>query len=431
MRNRYKKGSVVCLLALGVACTTYGQTRQYSVEQCRTLALENNARIKNANYELQSAREEEKQAFTNYFPSVSATGFGFNADKGTAQMNLAPGMEMSMLKNGLAGGIVATQPVFAGGQIVNGNKIAKLAVEMKQLQVQQSEKEVMLTAEQYAWQVLTLQEKLQTVLSVDTMLQRICNEVEVSVNAGVALRNDLLEVNLRRNEIASERINLENGIALSKMLLAQYIGLEDTDFEITSRLMNQTAESLHMDSIFCDPASSLPLTPEYQLLEKNLKLYKLQHKISIGKNLPTVGVGAGYMYHDFLDVDRSFGVIFASISIPLSGWWGGSHAMKKQKLQVKMAENELMDKSQLLKIQMQKCWNDLEDAHKQLEIASLSVEQASENFRLNRQYYQAGTITMTDLLNAQTLYQQNCDKYVDAIADCQIKRLKYLQATGR
>ncbi len=430
MRNT-KEWLAACLLSLGASGTAFCQTKYYSIEQCRALALENNVRIKNAENDVQGAKQDKKQAFTNYFPTISATGMGFGADKGTAKMTLGPEMEMSILKNGIAGGIIATQPVFAGGQIVNGNKIANLAVEMKKLQAEQSEKEVILTAEQYAWQVLTLEEKLHTVSSIDTMLQRVCSDVETAVNAGVKLPNDLLEVRLRRNDIASQRIDLENGIALSKMLLAQYMGLEDTDFELAADLMDQAAAPLPMDSIYQDPSFSLPLTPEYQLLEKNLRLNKLQHKISVGKNLPTVGIGAGYLYHDFLDVDRSFGLVFASVSIPLSGWWGGSHAIKKQKLQVKIAENELTDKSQLLKIQMQKCWNDLQDAHKQLDISLLSVEQSSENLRLNRQYYDAGTITMTDLLNAQALYQQSCDKYVDAVADCQIKQLKYLQATGR
>jgi hypothetical protein len=38
---------------------------------------------------------------------------------------------------------------------------------------------------------------------------------------------------------------------------------------------------------------------------------------------------------------------------------------------------------------------------------------------------------MSDLLDAQTLYQQSRDKYVDSYAQFKIKATEYLQATGR
>ena len=80
---------------------------------------------------------------------------------------------------------------------------------------------------------------------------------------------------------------------------------------------------------------------------------------------------------------------------------------------------------------MQQAWNDLQNAYEQIIIAHKSIEQSSENLRLNEQYYRAGTTTMSDLLDAQTLFQQSRDKYVDAYAAYRIKIVEYLQATGR
>jgi len=38
---------------------------------------------------------------------------------------------------------------------------------------------------------------------------------------------------------------------------------------------------------------------------------------------------------------------------------------------------------------------------------------------------------MSDLLEAQLLYQQSCDKHTDAYADLQNKILEYRQSTGQ
>lgn len=132
-----------------------------------------------------------------------------------------------------------------------------------------------------------------------------------------------------------------------------------------------------------------------------------------------------------MDKDHSFWVGFATVSVPLSGWWGGFHDIKRQQLKVRNAENQLTDQSQLLVIRMNNTWNSLTDAYKQVEIAIESIGQASENLRLQTDYYRAGTCTMSDLLEAQTLFQQSRDRYVESYAQYEVKKREYLQATGR
>jgi outer membrane protein TolC len=163
--------------------------------------------------------------------------------------------------------------------------------------------------------------------------------------------------------------------------------------------------------------------------------------MEVGKRLPSLGVGAGYNYHNlmersFLDaskgkIDRTFGMVFASVSVPLSDWWGGSHAIKRRKIEQLKAQEQLTDNAQLLKIRMQKAWNDVQEAFQQVALARQGVEQAEENLRLNRDFYKAGTCTMNDLLQAQLLYQQARDKRTDAFAAYQNSLLDYHQAVGR
>ena len=343
-----------------------------------------------------AAKEEQHQAFTNYFPVVSATGAAFQADKGMAELSIMPDMNLSILKNGRVGSVTAVQPVFAGGQIANGNRLSKLGVEVNRLKKEQTEKEIALAVEQYFWQVVALQEKLKTIQSVDTMLNSLCHDVATAVSAGIVNRNDLLQVQLKKNSIAVDSMNIGNSIELGKMLLAQYIGLEHYDFDLFYNLdYNRPARM--PDSLYFPPLSALPQTTEYALLQKNVEANKLKVRMAIGKNLPKISVGAGYMYHNFLDTDRSFGMIFASVAIPISSWWGGSHEIRKQKIQAVNAEYRMQDQSQKLLIRIQQAWNDLENAYKQLSINYASIEQAKENLRLNTDYYHAGTVKISDL----------------------------------
>lgn len=431
MHSSYNLYPAAALAIALLAMPAAAKAQRLDAAQCRSMAVAHNARVRNAQNAVSAADETRREAFTKYFPSVSATAMGFNADKGTVGMSLAPQMRLSMAKGGIVSGVSAVQPVFAGGQIVNGNRLARVGADVSRLQLRQAENAVALAAEQYFWQIIALQEKRKTVAAVDSMLSRLVADVEVAVRAGLVTRNDLLQVNLRRNETEMTALQLDDGISLCRQLLAQHIGLATPD-SLRLDAAVPTADSLPAPTdIYAAPDEALALTSERALLEKNVEANRLRHRLSVGQNLPTVAVGAGYVYHDVLDQRRSFGTVFATVSIPISDWWGGTHAARRQKLQLAIAENELADKSELLKINMQKSWNDLTEAYRQVAISRSSIAQSAENLRLNEDHYKAGTAKMADLLEAQSLYQQSRDQYVDAYAAYQVKRLEYMQATGR
>lgn len=443
----------ITVIIISIACYAISATaqRSYSLEQIKDSALHNNIAIRSARHSIDAAKEQRKEAFTKYFPNVSGTGLWFNANKGMTQTTVNPSemispelgasmaqmlpvealaalanpISISMMKNGTIGSLMAVQPVFAGGQIINGNKLAKVGEEVSKLQLQLSENEVEKTAEQYFWQLASLQEKMKTIVAVDSMLSSIAKDVDVAVLAGIALRNDLLQVQLRQNEIASQKLKLQNGLSLVRMLLSQYCGLRDTSFVI----VYQTDFTSPLDAKQ-DHQQALTGTAEYQLLGKQVEAADLQKKMAVGQNLPSVAVGAGYNYHNLLENDRTFGMVFATVSVPISDWWGGSHAIKRKKIEYQKAQEQLADNAELLKIRMQNAWNEVEENYQQLLLAKRSIEQAEENLRLNRNYYKAGTSRMADLLEAQMLYQQACDKHIDAFASFQNKLLEYRQAVG-
>lgn len=403
----------------------------YTLDECLELALKNNVRIRNADNDLNAAKLQKKAAFTNYFPTVSASGGGFLAGKGLLEMDTESG-RLSLVDDGIVGGVTATLPLFAGGQIVNANRLADVNVEVSRLLRIQSENEVRLTVEQYFWQVVTLKEKLRTISMLQSQLEQIRRDVEAAVTAGVTDRNDRLQVELRNNEMRSRHISVSNTLDVSLHLLAQYIGCPkdgvghfDVDLEMDGALPPRP------DELYRSPESSLPLTVEYSLLDKQVDAGRLQHKMSIGKNMPVVSVGGGYVYENLMDRGHSFWMGGITVSVPISKWWGGSHEVRRKKLQVRNAENRMADQCELLVIRMRNAWNGVNDAYKQVEIAIESIGQAEENLRLQSDYYKAGTCTMSDLLEAQTLYQKSRDKYVESYSMYEIKKREYLQATGR
>ena len=441
----------IILTALFLTGITASAQQVLSLQQVKEQALAHNISIRTAEDAVREAREQKKEAFTSFFPQISATGMGFrtNTDMMKTSINTAsllpsslatalppalagmipPTLSFSMVDRGLMAGVAAVQPVFAGGRIINGNKLARAGVEASEIQKQISENNVELTATQYYWQIISLKEKQRTLDAVDAMLRQLESDAAMAVKAGVGIRNDLLQIQLRQNEVESSRIKLDNGLRLARRVLAQYIGAggetDAADTVNTASMPPFLIQEVNNDD-------AVAATPEYKLLQKNVEVTRLQKQMEIGKNMPSIGIGATYSHYNMAEgMKNTFGMVFATVTVPISQWWGGAHAIKRRQIAEDVARRQLADNRQQLAIRIQKNRDDVNDAYKQLTIARKGIEQSEENLRLNRNFYQAGTVTMNNLLDAQQKYQQCRDRYIEAYAAWQIKIVEYEQSIGR
>ena len=421
-----------------------------SFSQLLDSALHNNIAVRRAKQNLQAAHLQRREAFTNYFPTISGAAMTFAANRDMVKMDIDPSeyitpelgmalaqslpaealmalsspMTMTMMKNGTIAGINAVLPIFTGGQIINGNRLARVGEDVSSLQLQLSHNDVERQLTEYFWQMVTLQEKRHTLDAVDSLLATIHADAQAAVDAGVALRNDLLQVQLRQNDIASQRLKLNNGIGLLRLIIAQFCGLATTDFTIA-------IPSSEVQPDYPIVNSPIANCVEFQLLEKQVTATTLQRRMEIGMHLPSLAVGAGYNYHNLFDNDRHFGMVFATLSVPVTDWWGGSLAIKRKRIAEQQAREQLDDNAHLLAIRQQKAANDVAEAQNQIQLADKSITQARENLRIHTDTYHAGTTTMSDLLEAQLLLQQSLDKRTDAVAAFHNATLAYRHATGQ
>lgn len=437
----------ILALALVAACAT-AQT-QLTLEECRQSALAHNVKVQKQQLSVKDAELQRREALTHFFPSISGIGAAVQFDKPQVEMDMTalvgqPVM-LEMLKSGVVGALNVQWPVFAGGQILNGNRLAQLNYDVNKLQLVQTQNEVSLTAEQYYWQVVALQQKLSTLSTQQQLLASIVRDAQNAVDAGLATRNDLLQAQLQQNKVASGILTVEGNLTLCKMLLAQYCGLWDPEqalFDAHSLTLaadiSVDAEVPSPDQLLTDHAVALAQTPEYALANQGVKAQRLQYQMEVGAHLPTVAVGGSYSYTNLMrnelgvaDGNKRTALMYAMVSVPITDWWGGSYAMRRKKNAVRSAELDRQEASQLLIVRMQSAYVNLCTAYQQVGVARLSIGQAAENLRLEQDFYQVGTSTMSDLLKAQASYQQAHDDYVDAWTEYQQKKLEYLQATGR
>ena len=445
---------LILTLVLFVSASLFAQP--YSLVECKRLALQNNVKAQNADLEIQSAIQTKRAAFTKFFPSVSANGGAFRSDAPFIDIDISNvdisvsltnsqyniilqslldrygsylsevNINMQMMKEGLIGGITAVQPVFVGGRIINGNRLAGIGIEAAQYKREIALDEIILNTEKTYWLVISLKEKMKTIQLVSTLLDTLFKDVSLACDQGLVNKNDLLKVKIKQNELRSNRLQLDNGIAMAKMALCQYIGIIYSDNIVFTDTLTAPEQPWNHK---IDHESIIHNRTESKLLDLSVKAANLQKKMVIGESMPQIGIGCGYLYNNIMGKNKTNAVIFASLKVPLSAWWESSHNIKKQQIQEEMAENNRRDLTEKMLLQMDQAWNEVEEAYIQIGFANDAVTQAVENLKLSTDQYQAGIVNISEMLEAQSLLQNCRNQYTEHCIIYQLKLRSYLQMT--
>ncbi|WP_324680678.1 TolC family protein [Hymenobacter sp. GOD-10R] len=325
--------------------------------------------------------------------------------------------------------VTALEPLYAGGQIRTGNKLADLQVDVTRDQLLVAEREVALTTEERYYQIVALTAKLGTLDATEKQLTGIYKQVNDSYKAGLAVHNDVMKVQLQRNQLALRRVQLRSGRQLAIRSFCQYVGVP---YDSTLVFTDVNLAVQDPQGLFKAPAEAVKTRPEYQLLQRSLTAEQLQTRQSQGQYLPQVSVGATAYTTKFQGSDASSsGLFLGTISVPISGRFEAKHVRDQRVVREKIAQNTQQNTTELLELQTQQYWLDLLEAYKRTQVMEAAVAQTQENLKVNHDTYNNGLSTLNDLLDAQTQVQTAADNLVEARTQYRVRLAAYRQATGQ
>ncbi len=427
----------------------------YSLDSCKKITLEKNIQLKSSALEVEASQKIKQAAFTRYFPNISALGLTvrfsdpllkidmpggnlpvYNGDPTTlpfaTEFAYFPGVSLGMLEDLTTGAITAVQPIFSGGRIINGNRLAHLGTEVSNQKFDLSASDALFKTEEQYWQIVSLTEKMKTIEAYDRLLDTLYRDVNSAHKAGLINYNDVLRVTLKQSEMKLNRLQLENGINLATMSLCQHLGIP---YDPWMKLSDTVSAFAPPASLYSDPQSAVSQRTEYHLMQKSVEAEKLQSKTKLGAYLPQVGIGAGAftygMDNDWKGDWNNELMAFGTVTIPLSDWWEGSYRIKEQKLKEEIAQNNADYTATLLQLQIEKTWTDLQESWQRIALAEEAIEQARENLKITADNYHAGIIGVSDVLEAQAILQTTLDQLTDARCGYRVKMAEYLKVTGR
>ena len=401
-----------------------------SVEECRKMALAHNEDLQKAGNALRQAELDKAVAFAGYLPKVDATAMGgYMSD-----MDMM-GMELQMRGLYMAG-ISLAQPLYAGGQIKAGNRLADIGRDCAEQEWRKTRMEVIADADRAYWNYISVGRKVRMLEAYKRQMDTLYVQMEASLAAEMVTEDDLLRVGAKRSEIDYQWQKARNGANLCRLALCNVLGcaletgIEPTDTLLAVEPPRQMAESTAM-------------RPELKLLQKQVEAKEQQVKMARVGVLPKLGLSGGYFYYGNVkmrtpmtdgaytqSLDNGFAQVMASLSIPVFHWGEGLRKVKKARLDVENARLDLQKNARLMDIEVRQAVQNVTDGYRLVETARKTCGQADEGLRVMRERYRNAMCSLTDLLDAQSQWQQAQSNLIEAQAQYKIYETEYLKAAG-
>jgi len=407
-----------------------------TLARCRELAVERGVSLALAREEVRAAEAQQAGAATAYLPKVEALALGvathqpmmkFDMPGGNlpvydgnpanlptaSQFAYFPGAAISGGQQITALSLTAFQPLYAGGRIRNGNRLAALGVEAARAKEELARREALAQTEEKYWRLVSLYEKQPVLVAADRLLAALAREVASATRAGLITRNDELKLDLQRQQLAADRARLSSGIALASQDLRHQLGLSGA-----GPLALAPGVPTPADPGGTPPEARLGQRPELRLRRLAIEAATLQTELAKGKRRPSLTVGGSLMRYDvdgLTDGGQANALVFGMASVPLSALlWEGQHEEAAAALREGIARRELADTEQLLQLQLQKAWEELTAAWREVQLGDAAVAQAEVEVGEATDRHRQGLETVSSLLAAQLRQQEAQLRRVDA-----------------
>lgn len=452
----------ILLLAFVVTVSCMHAQRMLTLEECRNLAIQNNKELQISGEKIKMADNEKKAAFTKYFPQLSANGaYMWNQkdinllDMGALSSSLSSSLgglaQLPMIQHLMSGvndmqhldvqniwvgNVSLVQPVFMGGKIVNYNQITKfakqLAESMNNLQLQ----DLIYKTDETYWQVISLVNKKKLADAYVDLLRKMDSDVTAMIYEGVATEADGLSVKVKLNEAEMAQTKVENGLALTRMLLAQICGLslEEVLSLADEKLDNFPVETTQASA---DLNEAFMNRNELRSLDLATKIYKRKERIALAEMLPNVALAANYFVTNpnvFNGFKNDFAGMFnvgVMVKVPLSGWWEGTYRRNSAKAERRIKTLEWQDAREKIELQVNQSVYKVNEAGKKLIASSRNMENAEENLRRANFGFEEGVIPALNLMEAQTAWVSARSSLIDAQIEVKLTEVYLSKALGK
>ena len=464
---------------------TSEETGAIGLEECIELALRNNPDIAASESDIDSKRAERDIAAGERWPSIHATGgYARYLDE---QRLIAPrkNNELGYFSDDLfSADLVLAIPLYKGGRITNSIKAAELLRQAAEHTLARTKEELVYNVSSVFYTILAQRRLIDSVAFSQNSLTEQLKRVNNLVDAGKAPKVDGMRTEVRLAEVTQRLLQERNVLEIQQRVLANLLGLggEPAGAPRVHGTLEIVPSVIDLNSSL---AKAFASRPDYAAARAALEAQARKVDIARGEHEPTVMLegsyggrwaagGSGESYSPSSDsitfgpntllssthtstmqnnttiastinptstritqIDQSaadsfgdVGRIGVKVDVPL--FEGGRIAarVRNERAKLRVAEQRLRKLELQIRLDVETGTLNATSAQERIQVTEKSIAAGKESLRIEREKYDVGRGTITDVLDVQSALLEAQTSYYRALADYDIALAQLRLAAG-
>lgn len=295
------------------------------------------------------------------------------------------------------------QPVYQGGAITAGIKMARLNAELSQIGVDQQTDASAIEVLSSYFNLVKMQNLRKVYVENIDVTEKLIDHMKERYSQGTALHNDITRYELRLSTLNYELQCIDNSISVLNNNLVSLLGL-DADAQIMPVCHDIEPE-------IPDEQYWLSLTgassSELRAIDKSREIAETGLRLDRAARLPKIGIVIGDQLlgpvtFEIPAINKNYNAWFAGVSIKyeLSSLWTAPKKERKRQLEIAAVSDNRAAVSDLLVRKVHESFIALQQARQMLATEKVNVHLANENYSVVNTRFENDMALLTDMLDA-------------------------------
>lgn len=440
MKENFIRKIPLLFLGIGLAFSNIIQAqtpRILTLEDAISLGVAHSKSLALDNYNLQLADSKILQNKNAKLPQIGVnlsyvrvsdniTPFKVNFPTGEVTLN-------PQILNQSYNSLQIRQLLWAGGKVKYGDELLALDKKAIYFDIQKNQLEIASTMTGLWYNLFTVKQSKKIIQANIELLNNQKKDAENFVKQGIILGNDLLKIELAVTNLASNLSDISTTENLLKYNLSTLAGLDSKmEIDIPETLPNTEQENDNLD-VYLEKA--FKNRAELKGLSIRKEQVNIGQKIAQSNFLPTLSASGSVNYdmpnqRVFPNVASLTGTwnVGVSLNWNLTDLYSNKEKVKESNLSYLKMNTVIEQAREGILLEVNADYNNYLQAKQKIQLANKSVEQATENFRVEQNKFQSNTTTSTDFLNANTLLLQSKINLTTVVANAGLAYRKLLKS---
>lgn len=432
------------VFAVFVLLPLYGFCQEtLSLKEAMQMALDRSPTLKAKKEAITKAEYARLKALSRFFPTLEVQYSYSRLDEAQYALGLRSygNLTLESYKLKVSGrdlyslDLTVVQPLYAGGALKASYELSKLGLDAARIEEELTRLELVYRVKHAYFQVLQAEKALEVAERALEALKEHHRMARAFFEQGMIPKNDLLQVEVELSQREQDVLRARNGLLVARAYLNTLIG---RPMEEEVRLSEVLSVEEFREGFDRCLEKALEARPELRLSRTSVEAKRKEVKMARSGLLPQLSLVFDYKRTgDSPLVDGLPGkpdpdswTLLAVVKWRLWDWGGTYFGLKEKEAEALKAEYELQDLLDRVKLEVKEAFLAVQEARQRIELSKKVLEQAEENFRMNRERYRLQVARSSDVLDALAMLTRAQNNYWIALADYNIALARLKRAMG-